>query len=45
MPDLSTSYLGLRLESPLVVSAGPFSESIDTIRRLEDAGAAAVVLY
>jgi dihydroorotate dehydrogenase (fumarate) len=45
MPDLSTTYLGLDLRSPLVASASPLSESIDTIRRLEDAGAAAVVLY
>jgi dihydroorotate dehydrogenase (fumarate) len=45
MPDLSTTYLGLPLRNPLVVSAGPLSESIDNIRRMEDAGAAAVVLY
>ena len=44
MIDLSTRYLGLTLASPLVVSAGPLSESIDDIRRLEEAGAAAVVL-
>src|SRR3982751_2050585 len=43
--DLSTSYLGLTLKSALVASASPLSESIDNIRRLEDAGAAAVVLY
>jgi len=45
MPDLSTTYLGLKLRNPLVVSAGPLSESVDNIRRMEDAGAAAVVLY
>ena len=45
MSDLSTSYLGLTLRSPLVASAGPLSESIDDIRRIEDAGAGAVVLY
>jgi len=45
MPDLSTTYLGLSLGSPLVVSAGPLSESIDNIRQMEDEGAAAVVLY
>ena len=45
MTDLSTSYLGLTLQSPLVASAGPLSESLDNIRRLEDAGASAVVLY
>jgi len=45
MIDLSTSYLGLALRSPLVASAGPLCESIDNIRRMEDAGAAAVVLH
>ena len=43
--DLTTTYLGLPLKSPLVASASPLSEKIDNIRRLEDAGAAAVVLY
>jgi dihydroorotate dehydrogenase (fumarate) len=43
--DLSTTYLGMRLASPLVASASPLSEEIDGIRRLEDAGIAAVVLY
>ena len=45
MSDLSTSYLGLTLASPLVASAGPLSESVDNIRAMEDAGAAAVVLH
>jgi dihydroorotate dehydrogenase (fumarate) len=45
MPDLRTTYLGLALANPLVASASPLSESLDDIRRLEDAGAAAVVLY
>jgi len=43
--DLSTSYLGLSLKNPIVCSAGPLSENIDSIKSLEDAGAAAVVLY
>lgn len=43
--DISTNYLGLKLRSPLVVSASPLSESVDNIKRMEDAGAAAVVLY
>ncbi len=43
--DLTTQYLGLRLKSPLVPSASPLSEDIDNIKRMEDAGAAAVVLY
>lgn len=45
MPDLSTTYLGLHLSSPLVPSASPLSRNLDTIARLEEAGAAAVVLY
>lgn len=45
MIDLSTTYLGLQLRTPLVPSASPLSQEIDGIRRLEDAGAAAVVLY
>jgi dihydroorotate dehydrogenase (fumarate) len=43
--NLRTTYMGLTLRTPLVVSACPLSESIDGIRRMEDAGAAAVVLY
>ena len=43
--DLTTHYLGMKLRSPLVVSASPLSEDVDNIRRMEDAGAAAVVLY
>lgn len=43
--DLSTTYLGLELDSPLVPSASPLSRSLDTCRRLEDAGAAAIVMY
>jgi dihydroorotate dehydrogenase (fumarate) len=43
--DLSTTYLGLRLANPLVVSASPLSEDLDNLRRMEDAGAAAVVLH
>ena len=45
MIDLSTTYLGLNLNSPLVPSASPLSQEVATIRRLEDAGASAVVLY
>ena len=44
MIDLSTDYLGLRLKNPLVVSASPLCEDIANIKRMEDAGAAAVVL-
>src|SRR5271167_2118207 len=45
MIDLSTTYLGLQLRTPLVASASPLSQEIDGIRRLEEAGASAVVLY
>jgi dihydroorotate dehydrogenase (fumarate) len=43
--DLTTNYLGLNLRTPLVPSASPLSEEIDNIKRMEDAGAAAVVLH
>jgi dihydroorotate dehydrogenase (fumarate) len=42
--DLSTTYLGLKLKNPLVASSSPISENVDNVKRLEDAGAAAVVL-
>jgi dihydroorotate dehydrogenase (fumarate) len=45
MIDLSTQYLGMKLRTPLVPSASPLSQEISGIRRLEDAGASAVVLY
>jgi dihydroorotate dehydrogenase (fumarate) len=44
MPDLSTRYLGLSLKGPLVASSSPLTGNLDDLRRLEDAGAAAVVL-
>lgn len=44
--DLSTTYLGLKLRTPLVPSAAtPLSEELDNIKRMEDYGASAVVLY
>lgn len=43
--DLTTTYMGLKLRSPLVPSASPLSEDIDNIKRMEDAGAAAVVMH
>jgi dihydroorotate dehydrogenase (fumarate) len=43
--DLTTKYLGLSLRSPMVPSASPLSEKIDNLRAMEQAGAAAVVLY
>jgi len=43
--DISTTYLGLKLKSPIVPSAGPLSHEISNIKQMEDAGAGAVVLY
>jgi dihydroorotate dehydrogenase (fumarate) len=43
--DLSTTYLGMDLRTPLVPSASPLSDDLDDIKRMEDAGASAVVLY
>jgi dihydroorotate dehydrogenase (fumarate) len=43
--DLSTNYLGLKLRTPLVASASPLSQELEGIRRLEAAGASAIVLY
>jgi dihydroorotate dehydrogenase (fumarate) len=43
--DLTTAYMGLGLKNPFVASASPLSENVDTIRRLEDHGASAVVLF
>ena len=45
MVDLTTSYLGIRLRSPLVASAGPLCRDLDNIRRMEDSGLGAVVLH
>ena len=44
MTDISMRYLGMKLSSPIVVGSTPLSDSIDNIRRMEEAGAAAVVL-
>jgi len=45
MVDLSTQYLGLTLKNPLVPSASPFSKDLGSAKRLEDAGAAAIVMH
>ncbi len=45
MTDLTTAYMGLNLENPLVPSASPLSKNIDTSMQLEDAGASALVMY
>ena len=44
MTDISMQYLGMKLSGPIVVSSTPLSESIDNVRKLEDAGASAIVL-
>lgn len=43
--DLSTNYLGMKLRTPLVASASPLSRNVDDVKRLEEAGAAAVVFH
>lgn len=43
--DLSTTYMGLRLKNPVVASASPLSHTLDGVRRLEDAGVGAIVMY
>jgi dihydroorotate dehydrogenase (fumarate) len=45
MLDLTTTYLGLKLKNPLVVSPSPLTEHIGNILRMEDAGAGCVVLH
>ncbi len=45
MIDLSTTYLGLKLKNPLVPSSSPLMQHIDNIKRMQDAGAGAVVLH
>jgi len=43
--DLSTSYLGFTLPNPLMPGASPLVDDLDTVKRLEDAGAAAIVMH
>jgi dihydroorotate dehydrogenase (fumarate) len=45
MANLKTTYLGLELKNPLVASASPLSESVETVKALEEAGISAVVMY
>lgn len=45
MIDLSTAYLGLKLRTPLVPSASPLAHELDSVRRLEDAGASAIIFH
>jgi dihydroorotate dehydrogenase (fumarate) len=43
--DLTTNYLGLRLNSPLMPGASPMVDDLDTVKRLEDSGASAIVMH
>ncbi len=43
--DLATTYLGLRLKNPVMPGASPLVDKLDNVRRLEDAGAAAIVMH
>lgn len=43
--DLTTRYMGLTLKHPVVPSASPLSKDLDSMRRLEDAGAPAIIMY
>jgi dihydroorotate dehydrogenase (fumarate) len=43
--NLTITYLGLELKSPLVPSASPLSQEVDNIKLMEDAGANAVVMH
>jgi dihydroorotate dehydrogenase (fumarate) len=45
MADLRTNYLGLELKNPLIASASPLSKKVDSVKRLEDAGIGALVMY
>lgn len=45
MSDLRTKYLGLELANPIVHSASPLSETLDNMRKLEDAGCSAIVMH
>ncbi len=45
MVDLTTTYLGLKLKNPIVASPSPLSEKVANVRSMEEAGAAAVVMY
>lgn len=43
--DLTTHYLGFKLKNPFILGASPLVDNIDTLCRIEDAGAAAVVMH
>ncbi len=43
--DMRTTYMGMKLKHPIIASASPLSEEVDNIKRMEDAGASAVVMF
>jgi dihydroorotate dehydrogenase (fumarate) len=43
--DLSTTYLGLKLKNPIMPGASPLVDDLDTVKKLEDAGAPAIVMH
>ena len=43
--NLSTSYMGFQLPHPLIPGASPMSDDLDTIRKLEDAGAPMIIMH
>jgi dihydroorotate dehydrogenase (fumarate) len=45
MVDLTTTYLGIQLKNPLVASPSPLTEKVENVKRMEEAGIAAVVMY
>jgi dihydroorotate dehydrogenase (fumarate) len=45
MSDLTSTYLGLKLKNPVVVSASPLQKDLGNIRQMEDSGAAAIVMH
>jgi len=45
MVDLTTTYLGMKLKNPLVASPSPLSERLDSVKKMEEAGIAAIVMY
>ncbi|MFA6138058.1 MAG: hypothetical protein WC667_08230 [Sulfurimonas sp.] len=43
--DLTTNFLGLKLKNPLIASASPLTASLESIKKLEDSGIAAVIMH
>ncbi len=45
MVDLTTTYLGMKLKNPLVASSSPLTEKVENVKRMEEAGVSAIVMY